>query len=265
MTPTGPRRALITGASAGIGEEFARQLAARGDDLVLVARREERLTELADQLEERHGVTVEVLAADLTEPEELALVEKRVRDLEQPIDLLVNNAGYGAYGEFRDLDLDRQSGMVELNVTALVRLTHAAALAMTSRRQGGIINLSSTAAFQPGPYGATYSATKAFVQSLTEAIHEELQGTGVHVMSLAPGFTETEFQDEADVDTSAMPAPARMTADEVVAGALRAYDRGKVTYVPGVMNKLGAVGSSFGPSFLARKVAGFVQRRWARG
>lgn len=264
MTPTGSRCALITGASAGIGEEFARQLTARGDDLVLVARREERLTELADQLEQRHGVTVEVLSADLTEPEELALVEKRVRDLEQPIDLLVNNAGYGAYGEFRDLDVDRQSGMVELNVTALVRLTHAAAQAMTTRGQGGIINLSSTAAFQPGPYGATYSATKAFVQSLTEAVHEELQDTGVHVMSLAPGFTETEFQDEADVDTSAMPAAARMTADQVVAGALRAYERGKVTYIPGVMNKLGAVGSSFGPSFLARKVAGFVQRRWAR-
>ena len=264
MAPTGSRRTLITGASAGIGEEFARQLAARGDDLVLVARREDRLSELADELERRHQITVEVLSADLTEPEELALVEKRLHDQEQPIHLLVNNAGFGAYGRFRELDVDRQTGMVELNVTALMRLTHIAAIAMNGRG-GGIINVSSTAAFQPGPHGAVYSATKAFVQSFSEAVHEELRGTGVHVMSLAPGVTDTEFQDEADVDVSGLPGFARMTPREVVEGALRAFERGKVTYVPGVLNKLGAAGSAMGPSFLTRKAAGIVQRRWAGG
>ncbi len=261
-SPTAPRRALVTGASAGIGEQFARTLAARGTDLVLVARREERLAELAGELGERHQVDVEVLAADLTVAEDLATVEKRLQDTERPVDLLVNNAGFGAYGRFGALDVDRQDTMVALNVSALLRLTHAAVRAMSSRGSGGVINVSSTAAFQPGPYGATYGATKAFVQSLTEALHEEVRGSGVRVMSLAPGFTETEFQDQADVDASVVPDLARMTPTQVVDGALKAFERGKVTYVPGLFNKLGVVGASLGPSAVGRKAAGMVQRRW---
>lgn len=263
--PRNPRpisRALVTGASAGIGEELARQLAARGADLTLVARREDRLTDFAHELTTQHGIDVEVLAADLTIPEELGLVEKRLRDTDAPIDLLVNNAGFGGYGRFHDLGVDRQSRMIELNVGALMRLSHAAASTMATQGHGGIINVSSTAAFQPGPFGATYGATKAFVQSFTEALYEELRGTGVHVMSLAPGFTTTEFQDEADVDASTMPAAARMTPDTVAEGAIRAYDRGKVTYVPGILNKIGATSAALGPSAVGRKVAGSVQRRW---
>lgn len=265
MAPSAPStsRALVTGASAGIGQELARQLAARGAGLVLVARREQQLRELADRLTRQYAVDVEVLAADLTVPEDLAMVERRVEDVDQPIDLLVNNAGFGAYGRFAELDVDRQETMVALNVTAVLRLTHAAVRAMSSRGRGGVINVASTAAFQPGPFGATYGATKGFVQSFTEALHEELRGTGVHVMSLAPGFTDTEFQQAADVDASTMPAAARMTPAQVVEGALKAYDRGRVTHVPGVLNKVGAVGASLGPSTLSRKVAGFVQGRWS--
>lgn len=262
-SPTGTsRRALVTGGSSGIGAALARRLAARGHDLVLVARSEDRLVELGEGLARDHGVQVEVLVADLTLAEELEVVEKRVRDADEPIDLLVNNAGFGAYGRFTELDVDRQARMIELNVTAVMRLTHAALGGMIERGRGGVINVSSIAAFQPGPYGAAYGATKAFVQSFTEALHEELRGTGVRAMSLSPGFTDTGFQDEAGVRPGTMPAVARMGPERVAEGGLKAYDRGKAGYVPGLLNKLSAYGAMLGPSALARHVAGLVQQRW---
>lgn len=255
------RRALVTGASAGIGEEFARQLAARGTDLVLVARREERLRALAEGLA-LSGREVEVLAADLADPEERARVEARLAADESPIDLLVNNAGFGIYGEFDQLDLERQAAMIELNVTALTRLTHAVLPQLRRAGGGGVINVASTAAFQPDPYGAVYGATKAFVLSFTQAIHEELAGAGIRAMALCPGFTTTEFQDVADVNQRAMPSPAVMTAEPVVRKALDAFTRDRAVFLPGAVNKLLAGSSSVSPTVLSRRVSKLTHRRF---
>ena len=252
-------RALITGASAGIGEQFARQLAARGVALSLVARRRERLTELADELD----VDVEVLPADLTDPGDRELVERRLRADQRPIDLLVNNAGFGTYGPFASLDLERQTRMVELNTTALLRLSHAAVAGQLARGRGGIINVGSTAGFQPDPHAATYGATKSFVRSFTEALAEEVRSRGVRVMLLAPGFTATEFQDVADIEPGLLPRVAQMTAEPVVAHALRDFARGRTVCVPGAANTLMFLGADVVPSTVSRRVSGLVHRRFA--
>lgn len=251
-------RALVTGASAGIGEQFARQLARRRVALVLVARRRDRLEELAAQLD----VPVEILPADLTSADDREVVERRLRAVDRPVDLLVNNAGFGSYGEFARLEVDRQERMVELNATALVRLTHAAVGGQLARGRGGIINVGSTAGFQPDPHAATYGATKAFVRSVTEALAEELRGQPVRVMLLAPGFTETEFQDVADIEPDLLPQAARMGAEPVVATALRDFARGRTVSVPGAANTLTAVGADLFPSVVGRRVSGLVHRRF---
>ncbi len=186
--------ALVTGASAGIGEEFARQVAARGHDLVLVARDRARLEALAKELADVHGANAVVFPADLTDPQQLAEVEARART----VDMLVNNAGFGTFGTFHELDLEAEVREVQLNVVALIRLTHAAAGPMAARGNGSILNVSSLAGFQAAPMNATYSATKAFVTSFTEAVHEEMKGKGVSVSVLCPGFTRTEFQERAE-------------------------------------------------------------------
>jgi uncharacterized protein len=251
-------RALITGASAGIGEQFARQLADRGVEVVLVARRRDRLEELAAELD----VRTEVLPADLTDAGDLDLIERRLAAQEKPIDLLVNNAGFGHYGRFEELDVARQAEMIELNVLALTRLTHGALAQQRERGRGGVINVGSTAGFQPDPYGAAYGATKAFVRSFTEAVAEELRGEPVRMMLLAPGFTETEFQSVAGVVPGALPSPARASAEQVVARALRDFARGRTVSVPGAMNALGAVGSDLAPSAVSRRVSGYVHQRF---
>jgi uncharacterized protein len=252
-------RALVTGASSGIGAGFARHLADRGVELVLVARRQDRLDELAATL----PVPSEVLAADLTDPDGLAAVEDRVRRADAPVDLLVNNAGFGAYGPFGELTADRQARMVELNVTALVRLTHAALGQLTARRTGGVINVGSTAGFQPDPYAAVYGATKAFVRSFTEALHEELRGTGVRAMLLAPGITTTEFQDVSGVHVGPAVEAAAMPVEPVVEAALRDFARGRAVSVPGAANLVGAIGADLSPSVLTRRASGIVHRRFA--
>lgn len=252
-------RALVTGASSGIGEQFARQLAQRQVALTLVARRRERLEELAAELE----VDVEVLPADLTDPQDRDLVEERLRAEQRPIDLLVNNAGFGAYGQFAGLGLDEQARMVELNVTALLRLSHAAVTAQRARGRGGLINVGSTAGFQPDPHAATYGATKAFVRSLTEALAEELRTEPVRVMLLCPGFTETEFQDVAHIEPGLLPRVARMGAEPVVATALRDFARGRTVSVPGAANGVMAAGSDVVPSAIGRRISGVVHRRFA--
>ncbi len=260
-TDTTIRRALVTGASSGIGEEFARQLAARGTDLVLVARREERLHELADELRAR-GRDVEVVPADLTEARDLARIEARLETAVEPVDLLVNNAGFGLYGPFAELDRDRQAAMVDLNATAVVRLTHAAVGRLVTVDHGGVINVASTAAFQPDPYGAVYGATKAFVLSFTEALHEELRATGVRAMALCPGFTVTEFQDVADVQDGAMPAPGVMEVGPVVREGLDAFTRGRAVCLPGLVNKLTAGGAGVTPSAVTRRLSKLTHRRF---
>ena len=250
-------RALVTGASSGIGETFARRLAERGTALVLVARREDRLKALAGEL----PVPTEVLAADLGDPDDLRRVEARVAATADPVDLLVNNAGFGTTGPFATLPVEREEEEIRVNVLAVVRLTRAALPGMVERKQGGVVNVSSLAAFQPDPGNATYGATKAFVLSFSEALAEELRTTGVTVQALCPGYTRTEFQTTAEYETSRIPKAVWQRPDQVVDASLDALDRGKAVCVPGAHNKVAAVGSGFLPRVVRRKLAGALGTR----
>jgi hypothetical protein len=256
--------ALVTGASGGIGRAFALALGERGYDVVLVARDTARLEAVAKEIEAGPGGVVEVLSADLADPMGLATVEARVADPARPVDLVVNNAGFGTYGRFTDLPVDREAQQIQLNVLALMRLTHAGLTGMVARGAGGVINVASIGGLQPTPGYATYSATKAFVISFTEALHEELKGTGVRCMVLSPGFTRTEFQDNAGVDPSEVPGFMWQDAATVVDYALRAYDRGRAACVPGPLNAVTAAFTSVTPNVVTRKVAAMVSRRTDR-
>jgi short-subunit dehydrogenase len=255
------RVALVTGASAGIGTAFCRALAARDENLVIVARNELRLKELAGALAAEHGIEVEALPADLGTDPGVARVEARLRDAARPVDLLINNAGILTTGAFHEMPVDQELAEIRLNVVALVRLTHAALGPMVERGHGGIINVSSVAAYQATPMSATYSATKSFVSSFTNAIHEELHDTGVKAMVLAPGFTHTEIHDRADIDNVDLPKFAWQMPDEVVAAALKAYDKGRAVCIPGAVNTVAAAFSATMPAGLTRKVAKRVMRR----
>ncbi|HMG26056.1 MAG TPA: SDR family oxidoreductase [Acidimicrobiia bacterium] len=253
--------ALVTGASSGIGSEFARALAARGDDLVVVARDTSRLDALAERLEAKYGVDVEVLSADLTSKKGRAVVEARLESAEPAVDLLVNNAGVGTYGKFAELSREAEARVIRLNVLAVVQLSHAALPGMIERGRGGIINVSSLAGHQPTPLNATYGGTKAFVTSFSQAVHEELRGTGVKVMVLCPGFTRTEFQERAGLDSGSVPSFLWQTPEPVVAAALRAYDQGRAVCIPGALNQAGAAFSSTLPAGITRRIAGAVVPR----
>lgn len=231
----------MTGASSGIGREIARQLADEGSALVVVARDRARLEALAAEL----PVDVEVLVADLADPAQLAIVEARAADSDRPVDLVVNNAGFGTYGDLAALDIDRETDEIAVNVTAVVRLTHAAVRAMTQRRRGAVLNVSSVAGLQATPGNATYGASKAFVASFGEAVAGELRGTGVTLTTVLPGFTRTEFAERAGVGGRRIPAPAWQTAEEVAATALAAARDGRPWVVPGLLNK--ALVSAAGP------------------
>jgi uncharacterized protein len=253
--------ALVTGASAGIGRAFAQRFAARGTDLVLVARDEARLQVLAADLVERHGVRAEVLRADLVDRTDVAAVEARLHDDRDAIHTLVNNAGFGSYGPFADADVDTEVREIELNVIALVRLTHAALVAMRPRESGAIVNVSSLAGFQPAPSSATYAATKAFVNSFTHSVHEEARRAGVHVMAVCPGYTHTEFHERAGLGPSEIPEFLWQSADDVVEVALRDLDRRRSVSIPGGVNKVVGAASSVTPSVISRRIAGLVVRR----
>jgi uncharacterized protein len=219
--------ALITGASSGIGEEFARQLARRGYELVLVARRKDRLEQLAEQV----PTTAHVIECDLAfEAEELA---GRVERLGADLDLLVNNAGFGLRGHFLGLDAEREAEMVRVNCEAVVRLTHAFVPGMAERGRGGVITVASTAGMQPLPYETTYAASKAFAISFMEALSMELRGTGVRALVVNPGPVKTEWQAVAGYDENTRTIPGMISAEQCVADALRAYDRGKRSMIPG--------------------------------
>ncbi len=250
--------ALMTGASAGIGEQFAKRLAEQGYSLVLVARRRERLEQLAAELGGKHGTKVEVLPADLATPEGVAEVAQRVGA--DDVTLLVNNAGFGTFGEFAKLPVEREMEEVDLNVRALVRLTHAALSTMTPRKQGGIINVASTAAFQPIPYNAIYGATKAFVLSFSEGVHEEAREHGVSVTCLCPGPVRTEFQQVAGVDEGGVPAIAWQSVESVVDAALSGLRNGRAIVIPGALNFVLANSPRLAPRFLVRRLAGSVMR-----
>jgi len=256
----GLRRALVTGASTGLGAVFAMALARHRYDLTLVARSRDRLEALAERLRQQHGIGVEVLVADLTQTAALRTVEACVAS-DQALELLVNNAGFGTVGPFAGLDPDQEEAEIRLNVLALVRLTRAALPGMLTRGGGAIINVSSLAAFVPGPYDATYGATKAFVNSFTEALHEELRGTPVRVQALCPGFTHTEFQQRAGIDVSAIPAWAWMTPEAVVEASLAALQRGPTVCVPGRWNRFLALLIGATPRCLVRRVTGLLAHR----
>ena len=250
----------MTGASSGIGDAFARLLAKKGYDLVVVARDRERLEKLAADL----PVNVEVIVADLADAEQRAKVEARLRDTSpgtKPIDVLVNNAGFGTTGRFHQLDVERETHEIELNVVALMRLTHAALEGMVERRHGGIVNVSSIAGFQPTPGTAAYGGTKAFVTSFSGALHEELRGTGVTVTCVAPGATRTNFQTTAGYGTSHVPHFLWQTAEEVAAEAIAAFERNHALVVTGWPNKLLAAATHLAPRALVRRIAAQVSNQ----
>lgn len=231
--------ALVTGASNGIGLEIARELAARGHDLLLVARSEPRLAALAAELHGRHGVRADALAIDLATREAADRLVDEVERRGLQVDVLVNNAGFGLYGRHVQTSLDDEQQMIDVNVTTLTRLAKRLLPAMVRRGRGRILNVASTAAFQPGPYMAVYYATKAYVLSYSEALAEELAGTGVTVTALCPGPTASGFQDKAAMHDSALVHGKRLpTAAEVAAYGVRALQAGQRVAVPGLMNRL---------------------------
>ena len=241
--------ALVTGASSGIGRELAKLLRADGHDLVLVARRESALNALADEI---GGATV--IAMDLSSPEAVTRLVARVPD----VDLLVNNAGFGDSGAFVETDGQRQLEMVDLNVRAVVELTRAYLPGMVQRRFGRVLNVASTAAFQAGPYMATYFATKAFVLSFSESLSEELRGSGVTVTALCPGVTETEFQSVAGLSSSKVAMVKMPSASDVASQGYAAMKVGKTLVVPGVFNRLGVVGVRLLPRVVVRRLVKVV-------
>src|SRR3989442_14475888 len=211
---------LITGASSGIGEVFARKLAARGDNVLLVASSEDKLMTLCNELGRINSIRAQYVAMDLSQPDAPARLFAEAQKREMEIDLLINNAGFGSMGDFTKLDLARELNMLDLNVRALVELTHRFLGPMRERKRGAIINVASTAGFQPVPFMATYAATKAFVLSFSEALWEENRPHGIHVMALCPGVTQTGFFEASQMDRP--PARIVQTPDEVVDTALRA-------------------------------------------
>lgn len=246
--------ALITGASSGIGECFARALAKRKHHLVLVARSKGKLSALAEELQSQHGIPAFALDADLSAPGAgTALAEKVARE-NISVDLLVNNAGFGARGEFWKLPLARQQEMLRLNIFAVVELTHLLLPAMIERRRGAIINISSTASFQPVPYTSVYAATKAFVTSFSMSLAEELRPYGIQVVTLCPGGTATNFFVASDYRKRTLPGGLQRP-EEVVESALRALDRNGGLVVPRFMNKFSVFAQRFAPRRAVARVA----------
>lgn len=224
--------ALVTGATAGIGLEFARQLAARGHGLVLVARDGARLTSVAEELRSAYDVEVEVLVADLVDKAQCATVEARLADRDRPIELLVNNAGFGLKQRFLDNDIEAEQGLLDVLVTAVLRLSHAALGPMVERGRGGVINVSSVAAFLPR---GTYSAAKAWVNSFSEWAHNEYKPQGVTVMALCPGFTKTEFHERMQVKRG--DSFMWLDVEFLVKTALADFDKGRKLSIPGAQYK----------------------------
>jgi short-subunit dehydrogenase len=253
--------ALVTGASGGIGEALARRLASQGADLLLVARRRDDLDRIAAELRAAHNVVVDVLTADLTTSEGIQSVERRIS--ERVPDVVVNNAGFGIVGPFHTTDAAKVDGMVRLNVLALTRLSHVAIAAMVERGSGAVVNVGSVAGYNPGPNLAVYNATKSFVISLTEALAEELRGTGVQVQVLCPGLTRTGFQEVAGDVGDSLPGFLWQDPDEVAGACLAGLRRGDVVVIPGVHNKAFVAGTQLLPASARRRLAGISMR--ARG
>ncbi|THF74206.1 SDR family NAD(P)-dependent oxidoreductase [Cohnella fermenti] len=229
---------LITGASSGIGQVFASELASRGSNVVLVARSAQKLQQLAELLREKHQVDAQAIAADLSQPDAPRRVYEECRKRGLRIDMLINNAGFATHGCFEQVDGQRQQEEILLNVLAVTNMTHLFLPDMLDRNDGAVINVSSTAAFQPDPYMAVYGATKSYVLSFTEALYEENRNRGVKFLALCPGATETAFFDVVNAEEASV--GRRGTAEDVVKAAMRALQGGKPYAVPGLQNYLGA-------------------------
>lgn len=250
-------RALVTGATAGIGRAFAQRLAEAGWNLVLVARDAGRLEEAAGQLK-RYAVDVEVLPADLSEDKSLATVEQRLADDTEPVDMLVNNAGFAIRRNFLATSVDDEDKLLRVLVRAVLRLTHVGVQAMVRRGRGVVINVSSVAGFAPQ---STYNAAKAYVTALTESVATELKGTGVHVLAVCPGYTHTEFHDRASIDKNAIPGPLWLDVEQVVDGALDDLRRGVIVSVPSLRYKVISQLSRKGPRKLVTAISSRLGRQ----
>ncbi|HYH96858.1 SDR family oxidoreductase [Hyalangium sp.] len=253
--------ALITGASAGLGEQFAQCFARDGHDVILVARTAARLEALASKLEQEHKIKAHVVAADLARPEEPQRIFEEVRARNLEVEFLVNNAGFGSSGAFLEQELAREAEMIEVNCTALMKLTHLFARPMRERGHGRILNVASTAGFVPGPYMATYFATKAFVVFLSEALAYELKGTGVTVTCHCPGSTHTEFASRAgNAKSRLFQRRGVAKASDVAADAYVAMMKGRVLAIHGLLNWLSVVIGRFAPRSMVRSVTASLTR-----
>lgn len=249
---------LITGASSGIGEAFARKLAAQGRNVLLVARSEDKLITLCNELGRMNSIRAHYIALDLSLPDSPAHLFEETEKRGLVVDLLINNAGFGAFGDFMKIDLERQLNMIDLNIKALVELTYCFLAPMRERKQGAIINVASTAAFQPVPFMTTYAASKAFVLSFSEALWEENRPFGVTVMALCPGVTDTNFFEAAHGHKP--PARASQTPEEVVDTALHGLAARKSSIVSGWVNFMMIEAERFAPRSLIVRAAGRMMR-----
>ena len=254
------RTALVTGASSGIGECIALQLAERGWDLVLVARRGDELARVAAAAS-ASGATSQTIVADLSTAAGVALIEARIADSAAPLDLVVNNAGYGRFGKITELDAEGESNEIAVNVNALMRLSRAALISMAPRKSGAILNVASVASFLPFPGFTTYAATKAFVRSFTLALHEEARPLGVRVTCVAPGYTPSGFQARGGLSSTAgQPSFMLTSADSVARAALDAVEAGRALVVPGLVNAISARILGLMPSAAQRKIGAFMSQ-----
>lgn len=255
---TDPRWTVITGASSGIGSEMARLAASRGRSLVLVARRGDRLAALQAELSTA-DVRVETIVTDLEIPSAAERLLAAIGERGIELDTLVNNAGFGLRGNFATLPYEEQIAMLELNISTLTRLCRLTLPGLISRGRGGIINLSSMAAYQAIPFMAVYAATKAYVQSFSEALHEEVRGSGVTVTSVCPGATATEFKIRADMEKSKLFRIHSMASADVARMGLDGYEAGRAVVVTGAGNHLVGIGSKILPRAVTRRIAGWLQ------
>lgn len=259
--PSSSSTALVTGASSGIGAAIARALTRRGHGVTLVARREERLRDLASELSREHEVRAEVIGCDLADPAARDAMAADVDSLDLDVEILVNNAGFGAYGEFAKAERGRELEMVRLNAEAVVDLAARYLPAMVERGRGAVINVASTAAFQPIPFNATYAATKAFVLSYGDSVHAELGGTGVTLTTVCPGPVRTEFADRAGMAEAEERTPGAvwMSSEDVAEQAVRAAEKDRRVVVPGRLNQAGALAGQHAPRALSLPL---MKRLW---
>jgi short-subunit dehydrogenase len=255
--PAESSTSLVTGASSGIGAEIARELARRGHGVTLMARREDRLRALADELQKAHGVRAEVIGCDVADVEARARAAREIEERGLAVEVLVNNAGFGSAGAFQDLDQEKELAMVRTNVEAVLAFCGMYVPAMVERGRGAVLNVASTAAFQPLPRQATYAASKAFVLSFTDGLHADLHGTGVTATALCPGPVPTEFGEAAGIDGELFEVPgAAKSPGQVAKMAVNGLAKGRRVVVPGLANRLGAVAGHYTPRSIVLPLLG---------